>query len=103
MSAEGAPIWRPLSRWRFRALWIASIISNCGSWIYTITVQWKVTSMSMSPSSVSMVLVAASLPQFLFLLPAGVLCDLVDRRRLLLAAQLALILLPSLLGIAIWA
>jgi MFS family permease len=92
-----------LSRWRFRALWIASIISNCGSWIYTITVQWKVTSMSMSPSTVSMVLVAASLPQFLFLLPAGVLCDLVDRRRLLLAAQIALILLPSLLGLAIWA
>jgi MFS family permease len=103
VSPDGAPIWQPLSRWRFRTLWIASIISNCGSWIYTITVQWKVTSMSMSPSSVSMVLVAASLPQFLFLLPAGVLCDLVDRRRLLLAAQLALILLPSLLGIAIWA
>ena len=101
MNQRGLPIWQPLSEWRFRALWIASIGSNCGSWIYTITVQWQVTSISTSPLSVSMVLVAANLPQFLFLLPAGVLCDLVDRRRLLIASQMALAVSPLLLGAAL--
>jgi len=101
MNQRVLPIWQPLSEWRFRALWIASIGSNCGSWIYTITVQWQVTSISTSPLSISMVLVAANLPQFLFLLPAGVLCDLVDRRRLLIASQMALAVSPLLLGAAL--
>ena len=103
MTNEGLAVWQPLRQLSFRELWIASIISNSGSWIFTITVQWQVTSMSTSPSSVSMILVAANLPLFIFLLPAGVLSDFIDRRLVLVAAQTALVALPLLLGAAIWA
>ena len=103
MTNGGLAVWQPLRQLNFRELWAASIISNSGSWIYTVTAQWQVTSMSASPSAVSMILVAANLPQFLFLLPAGVLSDFIDRRRLLIASQAALVSLPLLLGMAIWA
>jgi len=103
MTNGSLAVWQPLRHLSFRELWIASIISNSGSWIYTVTVQWQVTSMSASPLSVSMVVVAANLPQFIFLLPAGVLSDFIDRRLLLLVSQAALVSMPLLLGAAVWA
>src|SRR5262249_49153526 len=42
-----------------------------------------------SPLTVSLVQVAASLPMFLFALPAGALADIVDRRRLLIVVEIA--------------
>src|SRR6478736_3340420 len=98
MTNGSLAVWQPLRHLSFRELWIASIISNSGSWLYTVTVQWQVTSMSASPLSVSMVVVAANLPQFIFLLPAGVLSDFIDRRLLLLVSQAALVSMPLLLG-----
>jgi MFS family permease len=103
MTPGSLAIWQPLRQLSFRELWIASIVSNSGAWIYTVTVQWQVASMSASPSSVSMILVAANLPQFIFLLPAGVLSDFIDRRLLLIVSQAALVALPLLLGTAVWA
>jgi MFS family permease len=103
MTPGSLAVWQPLRQLSFRELWIASIISNSGAWIYTVTVQWQVTSMSASPSLVSMVVVAANLPQFIFLLPAGVLSDFIDRRLLLIVSQAALVSLPLLLGAAVWA
>lgn len=84
-------------------MWLSSIISNSGLWAYTVAAQWQVTSLSASPSVVSMVQVASSLPQFLFLFPAGALVDLVDRRRTLIAAQGTIVLFPLLLAMAAWA
>jgi MFS family permease len=52
---------------------------------------------------VSLIQVATNLPLFFFLLPAGALCDLVDRRRMLVVAQGVLMSTPLLLGIAAWA
>jgi len=103
MLNEGLSVWQPLRQLSFRELWAASIVSNSGAWILTITVQWQVTSMSAAPSSVSMISVAANLPLLIFLLPAGVLSDFIDRRLLLIASQTALVSFPLLLGAAIWA
>jgi len=103
MTAGGLAIWQPLRQLGFRELWIGSIVSNSGAWIYTVTVQWQAASMSTSPLLVSMIAVAANLPLFIFLLPAGVLSDFIDRRLLMVISQAALVTLPLLLGAAIWA
>jgi len=103
MSTGGLAVWQPLRQLSFRELWIGSIVSNSGAWIYTVTVQWQVASMSTSPLLVSMIAVAANLPLFIFLLPAGVLSDFIDRRLLMVISQAALVTLPLLLGAAIWA
>jgi len=48
------------------------------------------TELSSSPTAVAAVQAAAALPVFLFGIPAGVLADILDRRRLLIAVQLLL-------------
>ena len=54
----------------------------------TVGAQWLL--IDQSPLLVSLVQTASSLPIVLLALPAGAWADLVDRRRLLLGAQLAI-------------
>ena len=78
----------PLSFPVFRALWIATIISNIGTWMHDVGAGWLMTSLSPSPLLVALVQAATTLPMFLLALPAGALADIVDRRKMLLAAQI---------------
>jgi MFS family permease len=78
--------WAPLRRPMFRALWIASLASNLGTWIQNVGASWLMTTLAPEPLVVSLVQVASSLPFFLLAIPAGALADVVDRRRLSLLA-----------------
>jgi MFS family permease len=78
--------WAALRRPMFRALWIASLASNFGTWIQNVGAAWLMTSLAPEPLLVSLVQVASSLPFFLLAIPAGALADVVDRRRLSLFA-----------------
>jgi MFS family permease len=71
----------------FRALWIATVVSNVGTWMQNVGAAWLMMSLSPSPTLVALVQAATSLPVFLVGLPAGALADIVDRRRLLLWTQ----------------
>ena len=64
----------------FTALWIATIVSNIGGWMYSAASGWLMTSLDPDPLIVSLVQVATTLPIFLLALPAGALADVVDRR-----------------------
>jgi MFS family permease len=83
--------WAPLrdAKW-FRALWIAQFASNIGTWMQTVGAQWLL--IDRSPLLVSLVQAAASLPIVLLALPAGAWADILDRRRLLIGAQLGMLL-----------
>src|SRR3989475_12620312 len=81
-TAESA--WTPLSHPVFRALWIASLVSNIGTWMQNVSAAWAMTSLSPSPFMVALVQSATSLPVFVVGLPAGAGADIVDRRPLLL-------------------
>jgi MFS family permease len=71
----------------FRSLWIATLVSNIGTWMHDIGAGWLMTSLSPSALMVALVQTAISLPVFLLALPAGALADIVDRRRYLLVVQ----------------
>jgi len=60
---------------------------------------WLMTSLSSSPSMVALVEAADSIPMMLLALPAGAVADIVDRRRLLIAVQVYLLLVAGALGI----
>lgn len=92
----------PLSFPVFRALWIATIISNIGTWMHDVGAGWLMTSLSPSPLLVALVQAATTLPMFLLALPAGALADIVDRRRMLLAAQLLGLVAAAILAVATW-
>src|SRR5438132_4541923 len=94
--------WSPLRNTLFRNLWIASIVSNLGTWMQDVGAGWLMTSLSASPAMVALVEAADSLPVMLLALPAGALADIVDRRRLLIAVQLYLLIVAGSLGIATW-
>lgn len=95
-SAPPAPLKSPL----FRALWIATIVSNVGTWMHDVGAGWLMTSLSPDPLMVALVQAATTLPMFLFALPAGALADIVDRRKLLLAAQALGVVTAALLAAA---
>src|SRR5258705_13457252 len=80
--------WSPLRNTLFRNLWIASIVSNLGTWMHDVGAGWLMTSLSSSPSMVALVGAADSLPVMLLALPAGAIAAIVDRRRLLIGVQL---------------
>lgn len=83
----------------FRALWLGSLVSNVGTWMQQIGSGWLVLQLTNSPFWLGLVSFAAALPILMFSLPAGVLADRVDRRRLLLASQVLSCSLASLLAI----
>ncbi|MTH79138.1 MFS transporter [Paracoccus aestuariivivens] len=90
----------PLDFPLFRALWIATIISNIGTWMHDVGAGWLMTSLSPSPLLVALVQAATTGPMFLLALPAGALADILDRRRLLLAAQLLGLVAAATLALA---
>jgi MFS family permease len=89
----------PLSEPLFRSLWIAAVVSYTGTWMQNLGAAWLMTTLTMSPLMVGLVQAAASLPVFLVVLPAGVLADMVDRRRLLLFTQTWMTAVAALLGV----
>src|SRR5882672_8252594 len=94
--------WSPLRNTLFRNLWIATIVSNIGTWMHDVGAGWLMTELSSSPSMVALVEAADSFPLMLLALPAGALADIVDRRRLPIATQIYLLIVASALGILTW-
>ncbi len=98
-SASSASAWSPLSGSVFRALWIATVISNVGTWMQDVGESWLMTSLTPSPVLVALVETAGSLPVVLVALPAGALADIVDRRRLLLVMQIWMFVAAGAMGV----
>src|SRR5690606_32050724 len=80
----------PLRQSLFAVIWVATIVGNTGSFIRDVASAWLMTDLSSSPVAVAMVQAAATLPIFLLAIPAGVLSDILDRRKLLIGIQMLL-------------
>jgi hypothetical protein len=86
----------------FAVLWVATVVSNIGTWMQGAAAGWLMTGLNPDAFVVSLIQVAASLPMFPFALPAGALADIIDRRRLLIAIQVAVTVLVAAFGILVW-
>jgi MFS family permease len=80
-------------------LWIATVVSNVGTWMHNVGAAWLMTSLTASPTMIALVQAATSLPVFLVGLLAGALADIVDRRLLLLWTQGWMLASAAVLGI----
>ena len=74
----------------FRILFLAQLGSNVGSWMQTVGAQWLLVEHHSSTALIAAVQTASLLPVMLFSLPAGVMADVLDRRRLLIYLQLGM-------------
>ena len=100
--APGTPpnsSWSPLRNTLFRGVWIATIVSNIGTWMQDVGAGWLMTSLSSSPSMVALVEAADSIPVMLLAMPAGALADIIDRRRLLIFVQFYLMATAAALAV----
>jgi MFS family permease len=82
-------------------LWAAAVCSNVGTWMHDVAAGWLMTTLAPTPLMVAAVQAATTVPIFLFALPAGVLADLVDRRRLLISVMTLLAAAAVVLGIQV--
>jgi MFS family permease len=90
-----APLRHPL----FAVIWAAAVLGNIGTFMRDVVSVWLVTEISASPATVAMIQAAGTLPVFLFAIPAGVLSDILDRRRFLFAIQIGLAIVSTILAI----
>lgn len=97
-NSRGASAFSPLRLQLFRALWIASIASNIGTWIQEVGAGWLMTSLTTSPTLVGFLETSMTLPMFLLSLPAGALADIVDRRRILITTQSWMVLVSAVMA-----
>jgi MFS family permease len=79
--------WAPLRHRIFLLLFIAQVASNLGTLMQAVASAWVMGDLGASRALVALVQTATFLPVFVFGLPAGALADIIDRRRLLIAAQ----------------
>ena len=89
------PLATPIFRW----IWIGALVSNLGSWMQNVGAAWLMVSLSHSPLLIALVQTASTLPVFLLGVPAGVIADRVDRRRLLLVTQSWMLAAATALGV----
>jgi MFS family permease len=95
---RSAPIRETLRLKAFRAVGIAQFTSLLGLWMHTVAAQWSLADSSASPAIVALVQTATTLPFLALGLPAGVLVDVVDRRRLLMGVHACLAVVAGTLG-----
>ena len=79
----------------YRLLFSATAVSNLGDGISALAFPWLATLITRDPLLISLVAVATRLPWLLFSIPAGVWTDRVDRRRLMVQADLVRLALTT--------
>jgi len=99
--SAAASAWSALRYPVFRYLWIATVASNVGGWMYSAACGWLMTSLNANPLIVSLVQAVTSLPLFLLALPAGALADMIDKRRFILTLEILTTIFTALFALAV--
>lgn len=81
--------WLRALRWPdFRRVWLVGTLTQFGYWFASISFQWLVArATDNDPLALSLLYFCVLAPMLLFSLPAGVLADVRDRRRVIAVAQ----------------
>lgn len=70
--------------------------------MHSVGAGWLMTSLTRDAFVVSLVQVASALPMFMFALAGGALSDIVDKRRLLIAGEVAIAILSAIFAAMVW-
>lgn len=76
----------------FRVMWLGMTVSNLGTWMNEVGVTWLMASMAPSNLMVALIQTATTLPFFLLSYPAGVMGDICNRRTVLIALHVWLLI-----------
>jgi MFS family permease len=84
-----------------RLLWAGTTASLIGDGVFIVALAWQVYTLSNAPAALSIIGVAISVPHICFLLVGGVVSDRLDRRRVMIAADLVRGLAVAILGLLV--
>ena len=70
---------------RYWRLWTASVISNLGDGVAMIAYPWLASAVTRNGFLIALIAIAQRLPWLVFTLPAGVITDRVDRRKIMVS------------------
>ncbi len=87
----------------FRAVWLASTLSNLGALIQSVGAAWLMISIARAADMVALVQASIALPVMLLSLVAGALADNRDRRVVMLGTQLFMLAVSVALAACAWA
>jgi MFS family permease len=87
----------------FRAIWLANLASSIGSTIQSVGAAWLMTDLTTSHRLIALVQSSATLPIMLLGVFAGAIADNFDRRRVMLAAQIGMLVASAGLAALTWA
>lgn len=93
---------RALHHANFRMFWSGNFLSNIGTWMQNVAQGWLVLTLTNSAFWLGVVGFAASIPFLLFTVFGGVIADRVNKRRMLLGTQSAMMLLAFTLALLTW-
>ena len=85
----------------YRRLFTASTISNLGDGVGLIAYPWLASAVTRNPVLIALVAVAQRLPWLVFTLPAGVITDRGDRRKIMLGANAARAVFTAFVALAV--
>lgn len=94
--------WAPLGNRIFLILWLSTLFSNIGTWMHDVGSGWLMTNLSPSPGMIAAVQAMTTLPIFLLALPAGAIADIVDKRKMIIAVNIVMLLAASLLTVLVY-
>jgi MFS family permease len=83
---------------RYWRLWTASLVSNLGDGVGAIAFPWLASAVTRNPVLIALIAVVQRLPWLVFTLPAGVITDRLDRRRIMVVADVARTLFVGLIA-----
>ncbi|MER8391540.1 MFS transporter [Mesorhizobium sp. M1340] len=95
--SESASALAPFRHGIFRAVWSASLVSNFGGLIQGVGAAWMMTTIATSSYQVALVQASTTLPIMLFALLAGAIADSFNRRKIMLIAQIFMLVVSALL------
>ena len=88
----------PLRDREFRLLWAGMCVSLLGDGAFIVALAWQVYQLSDAPTAMGLVGMAMTVPTIIFLLVGGALSDRLNRRFLMLAADVARLLAAAALA-----
>lgn len=83
----------------FRIFWLGQLVSVTGTWMQTVAQGWLVLLLTGSPFVLGVAAAARSIPVLFLVVPAGIVADRFDRRRIILATSAVATIASAVLGI----
>ena len=98
MTAPGGT-FAPFRHSAFRAIWTANLFSAIGSSVQSVGAAWLMTELTSSHRLIALVQASVTLPIMLFGVIAGAIADNFDRRRIMLVAQMGMLIASGALAV----